>query len=465
MNKKGTIILDFLMFVITATVIAVSVITYLNINEIKRGYLRELNTTVKNIVFIFENCSDTEIENNSSENSFKELSEKIIKSNGDKIYSIGISRIKSEDEIEEIFSTEKSENEKIEKIKNIKTILENNKESVRQIEKNGVQIYNFLKINENGEIINIKISLENAVNEFRRAFILNVAVAVLAIIFMVGFTTYILLNKIYKPIQQLREEIKKIEDGEIAHELNLGVNNELNDLAHEISKMKDSLWEKSFLDKFSHPVTGLPGLMSEIETVSDMIERDETFGLLNITIKNFEKYVLRAGLVKGEDYLRNFYNTIEESASEKEVKGHKMFQIRENSIALFTTPEKAEELAKSIVEKFDREFIPLYESVSIGKEIDNQINIKISNINGEEIDYPCTRLIISIIINKVRGDIISYKDIEGKILKIETLYSGIDNKSYCIVAGEELSEVKEEEKIEEKEDDLLAGLDKIEKKE
>jgi GGDEF domain-containing protein len=282
---------------------------------------------------------------------------------------------------------------------------------------------------------------------------------------MVGFTTYILLNKIYKPIQQLREEIKKIEDGEIAHELNLGVNNELNDLAHEISKMKDSLWEKSFLDKFSHPVTGLPGLMSEIETVSDMIERDETFGLLNITIKNFEKYVLRAGLVKGEDYLRNFYNTIEESASEKEVKGHKMFQIRENSIALFTTPEKAEELAKSIVEKFDREFIPLYESVSIGKEIDNQINIKISNINGEEIDYPCTRLIISIIINKVRGDIISYKDIEGKILKIETLYSGIDNKSYCIVAGEELSEVKEEEKIEEKEDDLLAGLDKIEKKE
>jgi hypothetical protein len=52
MNKKGTIILDFLMFVITATVIAVSVITYLNINEIKRGYLRELNTTVK-ILFLY----------------------------------------------------------------------------------------------------------------------------------------------------------------------------------------------------------------------------------------------------------------------------------------------------------------------------------------------------------------------------------------------------------------------------
>lgn len=462
MNKKGTIILDFLMFVITATVIAVSVITYLNINEIKRGYLRELNTTVSNIVFIFENCSDG-MENN-NEDSFKELTEKIIKSNEERIYSIGISKIKSEDEIEEVFSTEKNEHEKVEKIKNIKKILEKNGEIARQTEKNGIQIYNFLKMSDSGEVINIKISLQNAVNEFRKAFILNVAVAVLAIIFMVGFTTYILLNKIYKPIQQLREEIKKIEDGEVAYELNLGVNNELNDLAHEISKMKDSLWEKSFSDKFSHPVTGLPGLMSEIETVSDMIERDETFGLLNITIKNFEKYVLRAGLVKGEDYLRNFYNTIEESVAEKGVKGHKMFQTRENSIALFTTPEKAEELAKTIVEKFDNEFIPLYEVVSIGSENENQNSIKINNINGEEIEYPSTRVIITIIINKVRGDVISYKDIEAKILNIETLYNGIDNKSHCVIAKEEgASEVKAEEERKEEDEDILAGLDKIEK--
>ena len=306
MNKKGTIILDFLMFVITATVIAVSVITYLNINEIKRGYSRELNAAVSNVLFIFENCSENiDIER---EEAFKELAEKIVNSNGNNIYSISMRKIKSDNELEEIFTTDNSEHNKIEKFENIKVILEKEKETARQISMNGIQIYNFMKLNEKGEVVDIKISLQDAINEFRKAFIINVMVAVLAIIFMVGFTTYILLNKIYKPIQKLREEIKKVQDGEVAYNINLGVNNELNELAHEISEMKDVLWERSFADKFSHPVTGLPGLITEIESVSNMIESDVTFGLLNITIRNFEKYVLRAGLVRGEDYLRNLYN-------------------------------------------------------------------------------------------------------------------------------------------------------------
>ena len=462
MNKKGTIILDFLMFVITATVIAVSVITYLNINEIKRGYSRELNAAVSNVLFIFENCSENiDIER---EEAFKELAEKIVNSNGNNIYSISMRKIKSDNELEEIFTTDNSEHNKIEKFENIKAILEKEKETARQISMNGIQIYNFMKLNEKGEVIDIKISLQDAINEFRKAFIINVIVAVLAIIFMVGFTTYILLNKIYKPIQKLREEIKKVQDGEVAYNINLGVNNELNELAHEISEMKDVLWEKSFADKFSHPVTGLPGLITEIESVSNMIESDETFGLLNITIRNFEKYVLRAGLVRGEDYLRNLYNMIEESVSEKGITGHKMFQTRENSIVLFTTTEKAIELGKIIVEKFDTEFIPLYESVAVGSENQTETAIKINNIKGKEIDYPCTRLIVTIIMNKVRGDIVSYKDIEGKILEIETLYNGVDDKSYCIVSGDEKVEINQEKKEVVVEEDLLAGLDKIEKK-
>ena len=75
MNKKGTIILDFLMFVIMATVIAVSVITYMNIVEIKKGYSRELSATVSNIVFIFEKCEGSvKVED---EESFEKMAEKI----------------------------------------------------------------------------------------------------------------------------------------------------------------------------------------------------------------------------------------------------------------------------------------------------------------------------------------------------------------------------------------------------
>lgn len=458
MNKKGTIILDFLMFVIMATVIAVSVITYMNIVEIKKGYSRELSATVSNIVFIFEKCAGSvKVED---EESFEKMAEKIIGTSKGKIYSIGINEIKSENELEELFSTVKEEHEKTKKIDNIKTILSKEKEYARQIAVDGHQIYEYIKVMEDGKIINIELSLQGAVSEFRKAFIMNVIVGICAILFMVGFTTYILLNKIYKPIVQLREEIKKIQNGDVAYQVNLGVSNELNELANEINMMKDSLWEKSFADKFSHPVTGLPGLMTEIETVTDMIDKNKSFGIVNITIKNFEKYILRKGFVKGEDYLRNFYNMIEECVAAQGNKPHKMFQTRENCISILAGAEDTEKLGESIVEKFDVEFLALYET-----EVNS--STKIRNKNGEEIEYPITKLIVTII-NNDKKEITGYGDIENKILEVEKHYAGVDNKSYCIISGkEEIIEEIEEENSEEVStknsgEELLEGLDKIE---
>lgn len=457
MNKKGTIILDFLMFVIMATVIAVSVITYMNIVEIKKGYSRELSTTVSNIVFIFEKCAGSvKVED---EESFEKMAEKIINTSNGKIYSIGINGIKSENELEELFSTVKEEHEKIKKIENIKTILSKEKEYVRQIAVDGHQIYEYIKVMEDGKIINIELSLQSAIIEFRKAFIMNVIVGICAILFMVGFTTYILLNKIYKPIAQLREEIKKIQNGDVAYQVNLGVSNELNELANEINMMKDSLWEKSFADKFSHPVTGLPGLMTEIGIVTDMIDKNKSFSIVNITIKNFEKYILRKGFVKGEDYLRNFYNMIEECIAAKGNIPHKMFQTRENSISVLAGIEDTVKLGESIVEKFDKEFSAVYEN-------EENSTVKIKNKNGEEIDYPVTKLIITII-NNDKSEITSYRDIENKILEIEKHYAGVDNKSYCILSGKEEETVEnEEENIEDvftenSSEELLDGLDKI----
>lgn len=466
MSKKGTIILDFLMFVITATVIAVAVITYLNIKEIKKSYMRELNTKVSDILFIFDNISENV--NRENDEYFKNMAENIVKKNSSTIYSISIGKLSGDSELEIIDSTNKEENGKIENFNGIKKILERDKESARQIAIEKLQIYEYLRVVNDGRVLSIKISLQNAVNEFRKAFILNVAVAICAIIFMVGFTTYILLNKIYKPIQRLREEIKKIEDGEVAYELNLDVNNELNDLAHEINDMKDRLWEKSFSDKFSHPVTGLPGLITEIEYAADIIDRKEKFGIVNITIKNFENYILRAGLVKGEDYLRNLYNMIEECLAEKGVRGHRMFQTRENSIAIFTNAENAIDIGKAIAERFDSEFILNYEAIAVDKSENIDTDIKIKNIKGEEIEYPCTRLMITVILNTAEEQVEGYREIEGRILKTETLYNGVKGKSYCIVSGKEENEVMNEEPAKEdvktaEEDDLLAGLDEIDK--
>ena len=192
-------------------------------------------------------------------------------------------------------------------------------------------------------------------------------------------------------------------------------------------------------------------------------------------IENFEKYVLRAGFVKGEDYIRTVYNMIVDIFNEQKITDYECYQIRENSIAIVLNTENAENIGKEIASKFEDSVIPMYEVVPVkdgsGAEENNQIII--NNIEGKENVYTRTKLIISVINNENNGEITSYKDIEDKILEIETLYLGMNSKSFCKVSGKldvlvsinNEEEVKEEPvkelKKESKEDDLLDGLEEL----
>lgn len=124
--------------------------------------------------------------------------------------------------------------------------------------------------------------------------------------------------------------------------------------------MKEFIWEKSISDKFSHPITGLPGLMNLIEKVTDKIDNKTVFSLINISIENFEKYVLRAGFVKGEDYIRTVYNMIVDIFNEQKITDYECYQIRENSIAIVLNTENAENIGKEIASKFEDSVIPMW---------------------------------------------------------------------------------------------------------
>ena len=99
---------------------------------------------------------------------------------------------------------------------------------------------------------------------------------------------------------KLRGEVKKISNGEVAYKVKSDTNNELSELAEDINEMKEFIWEKSISDKFSHPITGLPGLMNLIEKVTDKIDNKTVFSLINISIENFEKYVRQVLKIAGK---------------------------------------------------------------------------------------------------------------------------------------------------------------------
>lgn len=468
MKKKGTIILDFLMFVIIAIVITVAVITYLNIKEMNNSYRREIGSIVKYTMLIISPTAQKSIEDGKTEK-LEEIAETIMDGEDNKVLRIAVSRFGYDSETRVIFSTDKNEIGK----KINREEFKGNKDKEVAIESQGyseekIPVYKYSRVIPGMGIIDLDLSLTGITNDFKKAFIMNIITGLIAVIIALIFTTYVLMKKIYNPIQELREEIKKIKDGEVAYQVNLNTNNELSDLASEINSMKDYIWEKSFSDKFSHPVTGLPGLINQIERISDKIEKDDYFAVLNISVENFEKYVIRSGFVKGEDYLRTLFNMIMDTLNKNKIQGYECFQTRENTISIILPVESAEAVGKEIVTKFNEEIVNIYELVKVpSADSDSDEETIIKNIEGKEIVYPKTRLIVGVIKNSTRGEIVSYKDMEDKIIEIETLYAGIKGKSVCVTAGDlnystaNETESESSSKSDKGSDDLLEGLDEI----
>ena len=474
MAKKGTILFDFLIFMIIAIVIVVSAITYFNISGFKESFARELNSTVKYLMFIVE-VPATEVMRTENSDKLSEITSIILKQTGTSVMKIEVSKFIEGEKVKIVYSTL---NEDVGKEEDRIEFSGNTDKDVSyesQVILGKTMAYKYSQVIPNKGVIDIYLSLAGVIKEYKAVLLKNLIVGLITVIFAVAATAFLLLNKVYKPIMKLRGEVKKISNGEVAYKVKSDTNNELSELAEDINEMKEFIWEKSISDKFSHPITGLPGLMNLIEKVTDKIDNKTVFSLINISIENFEKYVLRAGFVKGEDYIRTVYNMIVDIFNEQKITDYECYQIRENSIAIVLNTENAENIGKEIASKFEDSVIPMYEVVPVkdgsGAEENNQIII--NNIEGKENVYTRTKLIISVINNENNGEITSYKDIEDKILEIETLYLGMNSKSFCKVSGKldvlvsinNEEEVKEEPvkelKKESKEDDLLDGLEEL----
>ena len=116
---------------------------------------------------------------------------------------------------------------------------------------------------------------------------------VIGIMIIIGLTTLMLLNRIFNPINELIKEVRRIKEGEIAYKVDIKINNELKMLAEEINDMKTAVWEHTIDDRFSNPITGLPGLLFAIEKIdgkalSRKFLRSENFwGQMNIIDRKF----------------------------------------------------------------------------------------------------------------------------------------------------------------------------------
>jgi len=463
-KRKTTILLDFLLVVIITITILISMLTYFNI---KTGYKILHNELSKRSEYIVRILNE-DVENAIKRSNFYKLNnliEKLLGKNGD-IYKIMIQKLVKEDELEIIYSNQKEEIGNILKIKNLNSRFLEEKVLKGESRHEDITTYDYIyPMMENEKIIgvlNIVISLKEVKKYSKKMMIGNLIISIISLIIIIAVTTIMLMKRIYNPINKIREEVRKIKEGEISYEINLNVHNELESLAEEIDDLKGSVWERTLEDRFAHPITGLPGLMSVIEKINEMIEKDKFFGLLSLELKNTEPYILSYGLANGEDILRFISQLIQETLESQKIEKKVLTQVRENHFILIMGPDEIKKVGEEIVKKFDKEVLSLY-----GEE-ENSGYISFKNKKGEDKKYPIMSVTIVGLDNKIRGELLTYKDVEDRIMEIEKEYYEVQEGSLYINYEEGKNTKRVEPKKENKEkkietdDDLLSGLEEME---
>ncbi|MCL5774379.1 MAG: diguanylate cyclase [Firmicutes bacterium] len=174
-----------------------------------------------------------------------------------------------------------------------------------------------------------------------------------------GFVIFVfIVYFITQPITDIRNFAIKLISGQEPDKLEIKTKDELEDIAYCLKKIKDTLVEREKYQDQS-PVTGLPGNHQLQKVLFDRIDGKEKFAVAFLDINDFSAYNHKCGFDKGDSIIRHLATIITNNLKEKGNKEDFLSHIGGDHFVLVTTPDKIDEIGKSIINEFDQQ-VPFY---------------------------------------------------------------------------------------------------------
>lgn len=433
-SGQSSILIDFLLVVIVTVTLLLSILTYFNIIDKKISVLQEVSNNSRYIAKALEEIGHKAI-NTGNITHFEEALSSISKMEGDTFYEIILYKVISENTLEIIYSTKKENIGKKAVLKNTTVEKEFKDIAVQEAEMFHEKIHTYDQINviREGEkvigTINIITSLTKIDEKNMRVLIINLVITVISIVIIIGLTTLMLLNRIYNPLKQLIEEVKRIKEGEVAYEVSIKVNNELSLLADEINEMKSAVWANNMDSRFANHITGLPTLIAAVESITDKIYGNIEFGIVSFSVRSYDGYILGYGINKWEEILRLFTNILYDKISAKKISNSTLAHIKDNQIMLIAATNAIEECANEIIAEFDDAIGMFYNA----EDKDTGAIILKDSMGNDVIMPKLTMLAVVIKYPIIKEEVVNYKNVEEIITKMEIDYQELKESSRVVV--------------------------------
>jgi diguanylate cyclase (GGDEF)-like protein len=147
----------------------------------------------------------------------------------------------------------------------------------------------------------------------------------------------------------------------------------------------------------ANPLTGLRGNIDIKEEIRRRIKSKELFAVLYIDLDNFKAYNDYYGFLRGDEVIKFtaklLSDALELLGGEKDFLGH----IGGDDFIIITTPDRAEEMCKYIISRFDSEIKFLYD-----KKDRERGYIEAVSRRGEKLKFPFISISIAIVTNEFR---------------------------------------------------------------
>ena len=150
-------------------------------------------------------------------------------------------------------------------------------------------------------------------------------------------------------------------------------------------------------NRYANPLTGLQGNTEIMNEINHRIAKNEVFAVIYLDMDNFKAYNDVYGFAKGDTAIKMTADLISDNVKlygdSEDFIGH----IGGDDFIVVTTPGKAENLCREIIEDFDRKILTLY-----NEEDRNKGYITTVDRRNNVMEYPIMTISAAIVTNEKR---------------------------------------------------------------
>ena len=158
---------------------------------------------------------------------------------------------------------------------------------------------------------------------------------------------------IISPLRALAGATRKIAAGKLKTRVQMVRNDELGDLATNFNEMGTALQRLHNKAINANPLSGLPGNTEIVDEVLQRMTTNQKFAILYCDLDNFKAYNDTYGFVRGDDVILYTRDILKETVKERNLENCFVGHEGGDDFVLVSNLEDFEELAKTIISRFD----------------------------------------------------------------------------------------------------------------